>query len=115
MARVSRTIAENTNLLPFDQIVKRFEDYMMYVYAVPEGGGGAPDSTISQVDITSVEMKTDYIPAKDSPDKVWMVPVWIFNTQQSYVENDTDEATVGYSIVFRINALDGSLILPSSS
>lgn len=113
MAKVNRTVVENTNLLPFDQVVKRFEDCMMYVYTVPVGEGGASDSMISRIDVTGVELRADYIPAKDNPDKVWMIPVWIFDTQQAYMEKGDDEPGIGYSIAFEISALDGSLIFSS--
>lgn len=109
MANEIGTVAENTNLIPFGEITERLADHLSFVRPIPTGSGGAPDTYKERFEVEKAELWTDYIPAKDEPDKVWMVPVWVFSVRIYDIDDGVDKPRDLVDI--EINALDGGVIL----
>lgn len=105
MAQVVERVAENTTLLPLDQMKQRILDYVYFVNA------GYPREM--RVKIEEMRLVTTYINAKDDPERVLIVPAWCITTQDEYLFDHTGtwgQAAYGQGELM-INALDGSGIL----
>ena len=110
MAEQTETIAENTNLLPWNDVTKQLANTLSYVFAIPDGEGGSDSSYNERIDILSAKLCSDYIPAKDQPDEVWIIPIWQFEVRAT-IQNMGEAEKVGAPVSFRLNALDGGLIV----
>ncbi len=97
-SKVTETIAESTPLLPFDEIMRLFEQQVnRQLY-----GSGA------KVQITGVKLGLFRIREKNSMETGLMVPAWIFGG--TYYGADGDHRELSPLLV--INAIDGSIIDP---
>jgi hypothetical protein len=97
-SKVTETIAESTPLLPFDEIMRLFEQQMnRQLY-----GSGA------KVQITGVKLGLFRIREKNSMETGLMVPAWIFGG--TYYGADGDHRELSPLLV--INAIDGGIIDP---
>lgn len=95
-SKVTETIAESTPLLPFDEIMRLFEQQMnRQLY-----GSGA------KVQVTGVKLGLFRIREKNSMETGLMVPAWIFGG--TYYGADGDHRELSPLCV--INAIDGSII-----
>ncbi len=104
MAHVVETVAENSNLLPFDQIKSRLADYLSYQIEDPA-------IKTYHFDVTDAQLRAAQVPAKDDPYKAWFVPSWLFVYHTTYVDKNGKE-THNTDSYCEINALDGGLIIP---
>ena len=95
-SKVTETISESTPLLPFDEIMRLFEQQMnRQLY-----GSGA------KVQITGVKLGLFRIREKNSMETGLMVPAWIFGGTYYGADGDHRE----FSPLLVINAIDGSII-----
>ena len=95
-SKITETIADSTPLLPFDEIMRLFEQQMnRQLY-----GSGA------KVQITGVKLGLFRIREKNSMETGLMVPAWIFGG--TYYGADGDHRELSPLCV--INAIDGSII-----
>ncbi|HML69190.1 MAG TPA: DUF6034 family protein [Clostridia bacterium] len=121
-SKQTRMLNENVELKPFDEIVERLKDQVLYESAASLG---ADDSVIKKtLVIDRVELGMMQIRKKDAASTLMMVPTWTFfgKTILKYAEpqpggyplDADDEYTnevPGYSYLI-INAIDGSIIDP---
>jgi hypothetical protein len=106
-ARITESVTENTELAAFEDVVQRFKDRVFYECAYTINQNGAAKGM--QIDVESIEMHVGYVDVKDNPQQAMLVPVWVFNTTNSYITSEgkrhgQDRA----SYIF--NAIDGGYI-----
>jgi beta-lactamase regulating signal transducer with metallopeptidase domain len=107
MAQEVERVAENTTLMPFDQMKQCILNYIYFMNAEwldHEQGE-------KRVKIEEMRLVTTYINAKDDPERVLIVPAWHVKAQEEYLFDQTDTWQEGNEEEFMINALDGSGIL----
>lgn len=121
-SKLTRVLNENVVLKPFDEIIQRFKDQVLYESATSLG---ADNSVIKKtLVIDRVELGMMQVRKKDSNTTLMMVPTWTFfgKTILEYAEpqpggyplNENNEYTSqvpGYSYMI-INAIDGSTVNP---
>ena len=110
MAQVVERVAENTALMPLDEIK---QDILNHVYFM-NGAWLDGERGEKRIKIEEVRLVTTYINAKDDPERVLIVPAWHITAQEEYLSNQTEGWTSwiqGNQEDFMINALDGSGIL----
>ncbi len=108
MAQVVERVAENTTLMPIDEMKQSILDYLYFINAA------WPDrkpQEAKRIEIGEIRLVTTYINAKDDPERVLIVPAWHIMAQEEYLFDQTDTWTQGNNEEFMINALDGSGIL----
>lgn len=107
MARPVERIAENTALMPLDQIKQCILNYVYFMDAAwLDGQRGA-----ISINIQEMRLVTTYINAKDDPERVLIVPAWHVVAQEEYLFDQDDRWWRGNKDEFMLNALDGSGIL----
>ena len=107
MAQVVERVAENTALMPLDEIK---QDILNHVYFM-NGAWLDGERGEKRIKIEEVRLVTTYINAKDDPERVLIVPAWHIMAQEEYLVDQTDTWQQGNKEDFMINALDGSGIL----
>jgi hypothetical protein len=65
------------------------------------------DYTIS---VVSAQLRMGYINVKDDPGRALMVPVWVFDTKESYLLDLTGNQFEHDSDQYVLNAIDGGVI-----
>lgn len=103
MTEEVKTIAENTNLLPFEKVQNQLADQIFYWYA--QMGQPANDTTQFEYKVTDAELLYTYVPAYGEPKDAWLVPAWAFTV--GYTSNGEETPWKNW---FVINALDGGVI-----
>lgn len=104
------TVAENTNLLPFEDIQEKAIDQMYYNYA----SMGQPSESRTKFIYRLIDawLGYTYVPAYGKPENAWLVPTWFFK-EDTHVD-DTAEMGVEYdeekAYEFMLNATDGGMI-----
>lgn len=107
MARPVERVAENTVLMPLEQIKQHILNYIYFMDAAwLDGKSGA-----IRINIQEMRLVTTYINAKDDPERVLIVPAWHVIAQEEYKYDQTDRWQRGNKEEYMINALDGSGIL----
>lgn len=107
MARPVERVAENTALMPLDEIKDCILNYVYFMKAAwMDGKSGA-----IRINIQEMRLVTTYINAKDDPERVLIVPAWHIAAQEEYLFDQVDSWQRGNEEEFMINALDGSGIL----
>lgn len=98
-----RVIAENTSILPFEQIQEKLVDQIFFWYS----GKGQPeyDKTQFQYQITEATLGYTYITAYENPEHAWLVPAWSFQM----VEGSNGRAF--QYLTYLIEALEGRVII----
>lgn len=112
MADISKVVAENPNLKPFDEIQDRLADHMLNMgIAIDEANGFEFDSNSSRYVITDVELRATYINAANEPQRAWLVPAWIFRMDW-YLKKNTNggKELLREPQIVMINAIDGGYI-----
>lgn len=103
------TAAENTRLLPFEEIQKNIFDYMYYLYL--ELGQPENSKSVFEYTVSDIRLGYTYVPAYGNPEHAWLVPAWFIRVE---VHADmTEELGKAYDWEHRelmVNALDGGLI-----
>lgn len=102
MSEESAAAAENTELLPFEQIQEQLFKQITYWYsgkAVP-----AESNVKFSYPVLSAQLGYTYIPAYEKPDCAWMVPAWSFVVMEQTNGKDIQK------LIWTINALDGGVV-----
>lgn len=106
MSEEVSVIAENVNLLPFDDIQKPLFEQIFYRYL----GMGQPaeDKTEFKFQVISAKLGYTYVTAFNKPENAWMVPTWFFQVKKSVgmAEGFIDEMIFPITI----NAMDGGVV-----
>ena len=96
-----KVIAENTKLIPFEEVVERYKKNILhnaYGYSY-------------RIELHNVELRLAYAPAYDAPKDAWLTPVWIF-TQDWYYDENGKELSFGKDVC-QFSAIDGGYIAPA--
>ena len=108
MAQVVERVAENTTLMPLDEMKQRI---LNHVYFMNGAWLDHAQQDTKHVKIEEMRLVTTYINAKDDSERVLIVPAWHVMAQEEYLFDQTDTWRQGNKEEFMINALDGSGIL----
>ena len=108
MSQVLERTAENTTLMPIDQMKQRILDH---VYFMNAAWLDHAQSGTKRIKINEIRLVTTYINAKDDTERVLIVPAWHIMAQEEYLHDHVDDWSRGNQKEFMINALDGSGIL----
>jgi hypothetical protein len=107
LAQVAERVAENTTLMPLDEMKQLILDHIYFMNgAWLDGQRGE-----KRINIEEMRLVTTYINAKDDPERVLIVPAWHIMAQEENLYDQTDVWQQGNKEEFMINALDGSGIL----
>lgn len=98
------TIAENTELLPFEKIQKRLTEQIFYWYSGCTAGQPEDDPTQFQYKVTEAVMGYTYITAYNNPDHAWLVPAW------SFMAIEGSDGEEWQYLPYMIEALEGRVI-----
>ena len=105
----NEVITPSAKLLPFEEVLSRFERMIGYVYAKEEGAYVKADASIK---VTRIQLGLVRVAQQGDVDAGYLVPAWIF-----YGVIDVDDRMYkdgygydGYESVLTINAIDGSVI-----
>ncbi len=103
---IGETVVNRAALLPFDKIVKRFEQQIKNSYAFQDSGDNI------EVNVYRVSLELMRITEQNSIEKGLLVPVWNFYaTKSKQVEDWTETTGFDYPwAVLCVNAVDGSII-----
>lgn len=97
-------IAENTELLPFEECQVSLLNDINYCLTF--------EGSKIDVEITHAELRAANTPAKDAPEHTWITPAWLF-TYEAFITTD-EETGRGMHIPdleVLISAIDGSVIM----
>ena len=110
MSQAVETVAQNTNLVPFDKIKSRFTDYITNFYTQYDDPKAEPEESYI-IDIIDVQLRASQVPAKDDPYRAWLIPSWVikYRTTQRLYEGTLKH--VYQEFPCEISALDGGIIL----
>ncbi len=112
---VTETVAEHTNLLPFENIADKFERQMQIEYEAEARGAYFKEMTWT---VEHVKLELQRIAQQDSFDEGLLVPVWNFYGKcAAIMENGEDSGSgmlsgdgIYNAPMMTINAIDGSVI-----
>ncbi|HAX51507.1 DUF6034 family protein [Muricomes intestini] len=113
MSEKVKTVAENTKLLSFDEIKTRAFQHLKYTIVKTTTDQDVKSSSLKvPFVISDVRFRYAYIPAQETLENAWLVPVWVFVANSKYVESQNGQVfeTEKPTDEFLINALDGSYI-----
>ena len=106
MSQQTRVVAENTVLLPFNEVIGRFADHLNF--------NTHPDSR-EQFDVSRIELRSAYTTAFGAPDRAWLIPVWVFDYRNYFLSSDLtlgDEGVFNGTSQSPYSAIDGGWVMP---
>lgn len=114
MSEKGNVIAENTNLLPFEEITEKLGSHMLAVkVAVDSINGFDGKETSNEWEVKSVQLQSSYVPAYEAPQNSWLVPVWVFELEGctiNHLDGNRKGRTKKETVV--LNAVDGGYVSP---
>lgn len=109
MSEKEGVIAENTKLLPFEQIKEKLMDHVYYSSTSPDPKQNSDKSIMTSASVVkNVTFQYVYCSAYEEPSRAWLVPAWIFKTEDSYMLYGKKVPTGTKRVA--INAIDGSFV-----
>ncbi len=107
MSEEKAVVAENVNLMPFDEIQDQLFEQIYYYYL----GKGQPeeDATNFQFKVTSARLRYTYVTAFNKPENAWLVPAWIFEVMEGSGIGEDIKDFASFRVT--INAIDGGAII----
>ncbi len=99
---------DNVGILPFDEILKRFQSniFVHYIW-------GIPGSSV-KIRVEKIKFGMERLPVKDNANQYLMVPAWNFvGSVENYFSEEVGELYEENKSIFVINAIDGSIISQS--
>ena len=109
MADKESIVAENTRFQPFEEIKERLLDHLYYGCTSPDPNQNPDKSILSNINtVTGVTLQYVYTSAYDKPNHAWLVPAWIFQVDEAYI-NYGKTVPIGTERI-ALNAIDGSFI-----
>ena len=105
MAQVAETVSDNVTLLPFEDIQQALIDQIYYENA-PE-----TDRETITINVLSAELRVGYISVKDNTQQAMLVPMWVFETSETFTIEGKTYTESGKT--YQFNAIDGGVIAPS--
>ncbi|MDO4602477.1 MAG: DUF6034 family protein [Eubacteriales bacterium] len=114
MSEKGQVIAENTNLLPFEEITEKLGSHMLAVKVAVDGINGFDGKeTSNEWKVKSVQLQSSYVPAYEEPQNAWLVPVWVFELEGctiNHLDGDRKGQVKNETVV--LNAIDGGYVSP---
>lgn len=114
MSEKGKVIAENTNILPFEEITEKLGSHMLAVkVAVDSINGFDGKETSNEWKVKSVQLQSSYVPAYEAPQNSWLVPVWVFELEGctiNHLDGNRKGRTKKETVV--LNAVDGGYVSP---
>ena len=93
-------VAENTKLLPFEEIKRGFLNHINY----NAFNGGY------RIDVKSVELRLAYTPAFNTPINAWLIPVWVFAVDWYSMDDSSGIEYYFLEEQCQFSALDGGYV-----
>lgn len=114
MSEKGKVIAENTNLLSFEEITEKLGSHMLAVkVAVDSINGFDGKETSNEWDVKSVQLQSSYVPAYEAPQNSWLVPVWVFELEGCTINHlDGDRKGRPKKETVVLSAVDGGYVSP---
>ena len=114
MSEKGKVIAENTNLLPFEEITEKLGSHMLAVkVAVDSINGFDGKETSNEWAVKSVQLQSSYVPAYEAPQNSWLVPVWVFELEGCSINHlDGDRKGRPKQETVVLSAVDGGYVSP---
>lgn len=114
MSEKGKVIAENTNLLPFEEITEKLGSHMLAVkVAVDSINGFDGKETSNEWAVKSVQLQSSYVPAYEAPQNSWLVPVWVFELEGCTINHlDGDRKGRPKQETVVLSAVDGGYVSP---
>lgn len=104
--KVTGTVNDNVEILPFDEILEIFKKNIFYCSAWSSNG-----LTEVSIDIDTVNFGMIRVPVKDAPETYYMIPAWQFAGTKTEKSGTTGETYTESGKTFLVlNALDGGLV-----
>lgn len=101
--------AENTRLLPFEEIQQNIFDYLYYRHL--ELGQPENSKSVFEYAVSDIRLGYTYVPAYGNPEHAWLVPAWFVKAAvHADMTEDQGKAYDWISEELMVNALDGGLI-----
>ena len=108
MASLSKVIAENTRLMPFDEIKEKFAQHLFYAAAAQDENVERSADVKETYVVDKVCLTAYYSEAYGNPKNAWVVPAWLF-TYDYYRTVEGKERFVA-KVSTMIHAIDGGYI-----
>lgn len=111
--KITGTVTENSNLLPFDKITKAFDTMSLVVNAWDGLSEGNQGMTGAEITVNEIRFGLTRITEQNKRDSGLLVPCWDFiGTLTQIIERDgqTKRYDDGPIPILTINAIDGSII-----
>ena len=105
------TIAENTKLMPFEEIKEKFADHLLYKSIAALGEDSKSQGNLVSFKVKSVELRAVNVPAFENTEAVWLVPAWVFTLEETWKTDTLGEMYMGEEVVV-LNAIDGGYVRP---
>ncbi len=110
MSELTEVIAENVELLPFDDIKENLADHFLYNHVAGLEANDIEKGRLEErYEIVSVQLRASNINAYNEPTCAWVVPVWVFEIERYGSFDDAMEQYQGV-IYYMFNAIDGGYI-----
>lgn len=109
MSKKIDTVANNTKLLSFDEIKEKLANHLLYSALSDDGDELKDTGTKCIYNVTNIQIRAANINAFEEPEKVWLVPVWVFNLEKTGLTSDGEVLKWGTENVV-LNAIDGGFV-----
>lgn len=109
MAKKEAVVVENTKLLPFEQIKEKLMAHTYYSRTSPDPKKNPDKSVMIMTSaVKAVNLQYVYTTAYEEPNHAWLVPAWVFTTEDSYTFYGKTVPVIGGKTA--LSAIDGSFI-----
>ena len=112
--KVTGTVTENSNLLPFDQAMNVFNNMALVVNSWDGIAADNPRVAGVEINVNHIKLGLSRITEQDKRDSGLLVPVWDFFGSLTYinkVNGETKNQLMDDNIpILTVNAIDGSII-----
>ena len=105
------TIADNTKLMPFEEMKEKFADHLLYKSIAALGEDSKSHGNLVKVNVKNVELRAVNVPAFENTDAVWLVSAWVFTLEETWITDTLGEMYMGEEVVV-LNAIDGGYVRP---
>lgn len=110
MSKAVKIIAENTQLLNFEEIKTKLADHMLYAAIALDEINEKESALLSnRYVVKDVKLCYAHVNAYDAPQNAWLVPVWVFQMEW-YLTVQGREEILREPQTVMINALEGGYV-----
>lgn len=109
MSKKIDTVADNTKLLSFDEIKEKLADHLLYSTLADDGDELKDTGSKCIYNVINIQIRAANINAFEEPEKVWLVPVWVFDLEKTGLTSAGEILKWGTETVV-LNAIDGGFV-----